>query len=95
MNKPAGKVKNTPVSPKQPKNEPETINYQNLFISSALSMSWQLAIVVLIPLIGGYEIDKHLHSSPVFLLVGVVAALVGSIGVVYLSFKQANQKVGK
>ena len=47
------------------------------FIAATLTMSWQLAIVVLIPVIGGFEIDKHLGSSPVGTLIGFLIAMVG------------------
>lgn len=95
MKKSLGQVKSVSTKSKQTKSVEEVQKYQNLFIASALSMSWQLAIVVLIPIIGGYELDAHLKSSPVFLIVGLVAALGGSIAVIFLAFREANQKVGK
>lgn len=39
-------------------------------------MSWQLAIAVLVPIIGGYELDKLLKSSPAFTIVGLVLAMI-------------------
>ena len=49
-----------------------------LFVSAVLDMSWQLALVVLIPVIGGFELDKHLHSTPWLTLLGFVIAMGGS-----------------
>ncbi len=40
------------------------------FLIAALSMSWQLAIVVLVPIIGGFELDKILGTVPVLTMIG-------------------------
>jgi F0F1-type ATP synthase assembly protein I len=61
---------------------------RSLFISSSLSMSWQLALAVLIPIVGGYEIDKALHSTPGFTFVGLVIAMGLSALVVSKALKQ-------
>jgi len=42
---------------------PETKNTQVLFNSAAIGMSWQLAVVVLVPIVGGYKLDQRFHSS--------------------------------
>ncbi len=56
---------------------------QNQFFSAALSMSWQLAAVVLVPIIGGYELDRRLHMLPLLTIVGFLIAMVGFAGVVW------------
>lgn len=48
-----------------------------VFMSLALDMSWRLALIVLIPLVGGFELDKALKSSPVLTIVGLIVAAVG------------------
>lgn len=53
------------------------------FLSAALGMSWQLAIVVLVPIIGGYKLDVHTHSTPVYTITGFVIAIVGMVIVVW------------
>lgn len=53
-----------------------------LFVGAVLDMSWQLAIVVLVPIIGGFELDKHLHTSPWLILVGFVIAMAGTYVVI-------------
>lgn len=70
-------------------------DYRKVFVVSALSMSWQLAAVVLIPIIGGHELDNHLKTAPWLLLVGVAIAFTGSIVVIINALKMANQKVSK
>jgi F0F1-type ATP synthase assembly protein I len=63
------------------KNHSDTPNKEmkasSQFIGATLTMSWQLAIVVLVPVIGGFEIDKHFGSSPVGTIIGFLIAMVG------------------
>ncbi|HEX8227119.1 MAG TPA: AtpZ/AtpI family protein [Candidatus Saccharimonadales bacterium] len=49
------------------------------FASTAIGMGWQLAVVVLLPIFGGYKLDMMQGSSPLWTLVGLVVAMVGSI----------------
>lgn len=58
-----------------------------IFVSAALDMSWRLAIVVLVPVIGGFELDKRLHTTPVITVLGFVAALAGMVLVLRQSIK--------
>jgi F0F1-type ATP synthase assembly protein I len=63
--------------------KPETAamkRQRQLFMASALSMSWQLAIVVLVPIIGGHELDIHLKTSPFLTVVGFGVAALGTYG---------------
>ncbi len=46
-------------------------------------MSWQLAIVVLVPIIGGFELDKALGILPVLTVTGFVIAMTGMALVVW------------
>lgn len=52
------------------------------FMSVAFGMSWQLAVIVLLPIIGGYKVDAAAHSTPLWTLIGLALALGGSIYVV-------------
>jgi len=53
------------------------------FIVAALNMSWQLAIVVLVPIIAGYELDKKLDTVPSLTILGFLLAMVGMALVVW------------
>ncbi|MDB5171016.1 MAG: hypothetical protein JWO35_710 [Candidatus Saccharibacteria bacterium] len=53
------------------------------FFSAALNMSWQLAIVVLVPIIGGFELDKRLDMLPLLTIVGFLLAMIGMAVVVW------------
>ncbi|GEM_PF-1628478 len=52
------------------------------FASAAIGMGWQLAVVVLLPIVGGYKVDQHNNSLPLWTLIGLVLAMVGSIIVI-------------
>ena len=54
---------------------------QTLFVNLALNMSWQLAIVVVVPILVGYELDQHWHTSPWLTVVGVLIAALGFVWV--------------
>lgn len=54
---------------------------QRFVVAMALSMAWQLALVVIVPIVGGYMLDQHYHKSPILTLAGLVVALVGVFGV--------------
>ncbi|MFA5004051.1 MAG: AtpZ/AtpI family protein [Candidatus Saccharimonadales bacterium] len=56
---------------------------QSNFLIAVTNMSWQLAIVVLIPFVGGFKLDEHLHSSPLWTIVGSVLAIAGMVLVVW------------
>ena len=74
-----------------PAGVPKTKNTQVLFNSAAIGMSWQLAVVVLAPIIGGYKIDEHIHTSPLWTLVGLAFAMVGMILVVRRALMEFNE----
>lgn len=53
------------------------------FLLAATNMSWQLAIVVLVPIIGGFELDKKLDILPVLTIAGFMLAMIGMALVVW------------
>lgn len=55
----------------------------------ALTMSWQLALVILIPVIGGYQLDKKMDTS-VYTFVGLGLAFIGSGLVMWRTMQIAN-----
>jgi F0F1-type ATP synthase assembly protein I len=56
----------------------------------ALDMSWRLAIVVLIPIIGGFKLDEKLNTTPVLAITGFVLAMAGTAGVMWQTMRAAN-----
>lgn len=54
-------------------------NPGSVFIGAALDMSWRLAIVVLVPVIGGYELDQRWRMAPWLTSLGFLLAVVGMV----------------
>lgn len=52
-----------------------------VFLAAAFNLSWQLAIVVLVPIFAGYKLDQHFNALPVFTVVGLVVAMFGTAAV--------------
>jgi F0F1-type ATP synthase assembly protein I len=71
----------------------QAVFQQNLFIAMALNMSWQLAIVVIIPLVGGYKLDEQFNTSPLFTLIGLLVAFAGTGLVLYRVVNEAKTRV--
>lgn len=63
---------------------------QKLFIGTMLSMSWQMAIAVLVPTVGGYQLDNHFKTAPVLTLIGLTLAVVGSVLLIRRAIKELN-----
>jgi F0F1-type ATP synthase assembly protein I len=61
------------------------------FVAMALTMSWQLALVVLVPVIGGVQLDKAFHTNRVWTFIGLGVALVGSTLVMWGAVQAANR----
>jgi F0F1-type ATP synthase assembly protein I len=58
-------------------------NHRGEFFAAAANMSWQLAIVVLVPIIGGFELDKKLGTLPALTIIGFFLAMAGMAAVVW------------
>lgn len=59
-----------------------------IFFASLIDMSWQLALVVLIPLIGGYELGRKLNQVALLTIIGFILAMVGSFLVIKKVYKE-------
>ncbi len=53
-----------------------SIAAKQLFISSVISMSWQMAVAVLVPVVGGYYLDRHFNSAPWITLFGLMLGVI-------------------
>ncbi len=70
-----------------PNEATNTDNPTSVFISAALDMSWRLAVVVLVPIIGGFQLDKRLHMTPLLTITGFLLAM-GGMAVVLMRMLQ-------
>lgn len=62
-----------------------------LFVTLALDMSWRLAIVVLVPIIGGFKLDEAIGMTPVLTILGFMLAMGGMALVMWQTVQKANQ----
>ncbi|MCA9325622.1 AtpZ/AtpI family protein [Candidatus Saccharibacteria bacterium] len=69
---------------------PKSQRAQSQFVALALTMGWQLAVAVLVPIIGGVELDKVFSTGGVFTVIGFVVAIVASIAVMWRTLQTAN-----
>lgn len=60
---------------------------QQLFMSTMISLSWQLLIVVVVPFVGGHWLDGKLHKTPLFTLLGLGLALALATLVTYSNYQ--------
>lgn len=60
------------------------------FIGVTIAMSWQLAVVVLVPMIGGFKLDQHFKTQPFLTIVGFVVALIGMVVIVRRTIRQVT-----
>lgn len=69
----------------------ENTGARRQFAVYALNMSWQLAVAVLVPLLGGVALDKKLDTAPIYTLVGLGVALACSAVVMWQAMRAANR----
>ena len=67
-----------------------TVARQN-FLAVGANMGWQLALVVLVPVIGGVELDKAFGTADVYTLIGLTVALIASGLVMWRTVQVANR----
>lgn len=100
MANPSAAPKSTPHSIKSedaqtPPNSPdpnEVMYQQNLFLVTVLNMSWQLAIGVIVPIVGGYKLDEHYDTKPWLTIVGFVIAAAATFVIMKVTVAQATKK---
>lgn len=61
------------------------------FISSALTMGWQMAGMVIIPVFIGVRLDDHFDSAPSYTLVALFLAIAGAVMIVRNTVQQVNR----
>ena len=61
-----------------------------MFWTMAINMSWQLAIVILIPIIAGAKLDNHFDTSYLYTFIGLAVASTLSGVVMWRTLKVAN-----
>lgn len=92
---PHGGTKSKASDEAKPETDFDKSMYQrNLFVVMAMNMTWQLAIVVIVPIVGGYYLDQFFHTTPGLTIAGFLLAALGVVGVMLRIVKDANNKTG-
>lgn len=68
----------------------KTTSPTSVFVGMALDMSWRLAIVVLVPIVGGFKLDEAWDTTPVLTITGFVLAMLGMGLVMWYTLQKAN-----
>ncbi|HUY53001.1 MAG TPA: AtpZ/AtpI family protein [Candidatus Dormibacteraeota bacterium] len=74
------------------KNE-QNSNSSISLLNATLQMSWKLAIVVLVPLIGGVKLDERWKLFPYLTIIGSLLAIGGFIYVIWKTLADFNQSI--
>jgi F0F1-type ATP synthase assembly protein I len=90
MTKEVRSVKKAPTNKNDSNPTMDLKDPRSIFLASVFTMSWQLAIVFLIPVIGGYKLDQHLKTSPTYFLIGLVIAVIGVVLVLRNVLREFN-----
>ena len=69
----------------------EPTNQRGVFVSMALTMSWQLALVVLVPILAGVKLDKVFGTGETLTFVGLGVAVLGSVAIMWRTLQVANR----
>lgn len=80
-------VRDAIINRNQPK---DTNNISTMFVGLTVSMSWQLAVVLLAGLLGGHELDVHFKTVPLWTLVGLALAMVAMVLIIRRTLQKLN-----
>ncbi len=80
----------TPTTTKSGSQTNSEVDLKSEFLSAAFGLSWQLALIVLIPVLGGHFIDDASHKTPLFTVIGLVIAVIGVVMVLKQTLKQVG-----
>ncbi|HET9850566.1 MAG TPA: AtpZ/AtpI family protein [Candidatus Saccharimonadales bacterium] len=63
-----------------------------IFMVALLDMSWRLALSVLVPIVGGFELDQHLGTTPALTIIGFLVAMAGVFLILKRTVAHADER---
>lgn len=90
MGKSAAKLKTAPAQ-SDLEQYSKALQAKQAFIGATINLSWRLALTVLIPLIGGIQLDKKFDSAPSYTITGFMLAIVFGCMAVWQTVKEVNE----
>ncbi len=70
----------------------EAFSAKRQFVVSSISMGWQLAGAVIIPVFIGVKLDQRFNSRPSYTLAALVIAVGGAIYIIQKTIDQVNKE---
>lgn len=77
-------------------NEDPAVDYlagfdaKSQLVAASITLGWQLALMVLIPIFLGVQVDRKFDTSPSFTLTALFLAVAGSVVIISRTFKDIN-----
>lgn len=68
----------------------KVINARSMLVTNMISMGWRLAIMVLLPIFIGAQLDKRFDSSPSLTLAAFFIAVFGASMLIYKTYNEMN-----
>lgn len=62
------------------------------FLMASSNMGWRLAVMVVIPIVGGVKLDDNFNSAPSFTLLGLMLAAVAGGSAVWATVKEISRQ---
>ncbi len=79
--------KRTEKGPSSKPDYPDSFETKQLFISSVITMSWQMALAILIPVLGGFFLDRQMNSSPLYTMIGLFIGVILVVLIVWRTIR--------
>lgn len=67
---------------------PDSLDTKQLFITSVIGMSWQMALAILVPVVIGYFLDRKFNSAPLITMIGLFIGVLMVVGIVWRTVKR-------
>lgn len=83
----------TPGPTQSSEDQQTAVNHKAVFFGAVLDMTWQMAIVVVVPIVGGFKLDGVAHTTPAFTILGFLVAMAGTFVVMKRMVAQANERL--
>ncbi len=65
-------------------------NARNMMVSEIVTMGWKLAIMILIPIFIGTQLDNRFDTKPSFTLAAFFIAIFGASLLIYKTYNELN-----
>lgn len=95
MEKTAAPANRHSADSKPGENTNNDINHKGIFFAAVLDMTWQMAVVVVVPIVGGFKLDQVAHTTPGLTILGFIIAMAGMFLVMRRAVNQADQRLEK